>query len=302
MTPTIDIVYTWVDGGDPDYQRLVREHASLPADSNPERYRDQFELLRYSLRSLCEYVPWAGQVHLVTCRPQVPPWLDRSCPRLRVVHHDEIFESPDHLPTFNCNAIESHLHRIPTSSDWFLYVNDDFLFGSPTLREDFLLPDGRVRVFGSLVGERFRWCTYDGAPLSLGFVEHTPYLVYKPYWEAMLQRFAQAVSDTRSHRFRQPRNVRMDRLYRYSLLTMPRSRRKVVPFYELMRYHCFQKVTNDFPRVQMGLDRIRRMRPRFYCLNDDQGEQPDPRVVDLVRAFLEESHPRPSPFEKAAVV
>ena len=299
MTPPIDIVYTWVDGGDPGYQRLVGQHAKLPADSNPERYRDGFELLRYSLRSLCEHVPWAGDVHLVTCRPQVPAWLDGSCSRLHVIHHDEIFEDPALLPTFNCNAIESHLHRIPTSSDWFLYVNDDFLFGSPTPREDFLLPDGRTRVHGSLLGERFRARIYEDSPISMGFIEHTPYLIYKPYWEEMLRRFAALVADTRRQRFRHPRDVRMDRLYRYHLLTMPRSLRKVVPFYELVRYHCFVKVTNDFARVQRGLERIRRIKPHFYCLNDDQGEHADARVVGLVRSFLEESLPHRSPFERA---
>lgn len=298
MTSPIDIVYTWVDGGDPAYQRLVRDHARSPADCNPERYRDGFEILRYSLRSLCQHVPWAGDVHIVTCRPQVPSWLDLSSPRLHVVHHDQVFESDEHLPTFSCNAIESHLHRVPTRSEHFLYMNDDFLFGSPTPVEDFILPDGRVRVFGSLVGERFRWRIHDGAPVSMGFIEHTPYLVHRGHWEAMLERFADLVRGTRRNRFRQPGDLRMDRLYRYHLLGLPSRLRQVVPFYELMRYHCFQKVTNDPARQVRGLERIRRMRPRFYCLNDDQGDHPDPRVVDLVRRFLEELHPHPSPFEK----
>lgn len=38
-------------------------------------------------------------------------------------------------------------------------------------------------------------------------------------------------------------------------------------------------------------------RPKFVCLNDDLGETPDPRVLELGRRFLQRAFPEPSPYE-----
>ena len=47
-----DIVYTWVDGDEPEYIDTLNEYAEIKRDLNPERYRDGFNILKYSLRSL----------------------------------------------------------------------------------------------------------------------------------------------------------------------------------------------------------------------------------------------------------
>ena len=43
---------------------------------------------------------------------------------------------------------------------------------------------------------------------------------------------------------------------------------------------------------------LRVRRPKFYCLNDNFGEHPNPRCVRLVERFLQASYPEPSRFEK----
>ena len=48
----IDVVYTWVDDTFPGYAEELARHAGKPADRNPNRTRDNLDLLRYSLRSL----------------------------------------------------------------------------------------------------------------------------------------------------------------------------------------------------------------------------------------------------------
>src|SRR5262245_45524529 len=115
----IDVVYTWVDDTWPGYADLLRQHASNRHDLNPNRTRDNLELLRFSLRSLAAFVPWARRVYLVSCRPQVPAWLNTD--RITVVHHDA-FIPREHLPTFNSFAIVSNLHRIPNVARRFVYV------------------------------------------------------------------------------------------------------------------------------------------------------------------------------------
>ena len=51
-------------------------------------------------------------------------------------------------------------------------------------------------------------------------------------------------------------------------------------------------------RQARRLDALMKMRPKFYCLNDDQGDHPDTWVRDRVREFLAEYYPDPSEFER----
>src|SRR5262245_58109530 len=129
-SPPVDVVYTWVDDTWPGYRALLTQHARTPRhDLNPNRTRDNLELLKYSLRSLQRYVGWIRNVFVVTARPQVPVWLDLDAPGLTVIHHDQFFAHNEDLPTFNSFAIVCNLHRITGLSRHFLYVEDDHLFG-----------------------------------------------------------------------------------------------------------------------------------------------------------------------------
>jgi hypothetical protein len=89
----IDTVYTWVDGTWPGFDALLRQHAGDAHDLNPNRYRDNVDILKYNLRSLHRFAPWIGRVFLVTCRPQAPAWLDSAA--VRLVHHDEFMPTSD---------------------------------------------------------------------------------------------------------------------------------------------------------------------------------------------------------------
>ena len=48
-------------------------------------------------------------------------------------NQDSLFTAEDGkiaLPTFNTNAIEVNLWRIPNLTEVFLHINDDYIFGS----------------------------------------------------------------------------------------------------------------------------------------------------------------------------
>ena len=147
----IDVVYTWVNGSDPEFQRQLEETLVLlgrpPVRGavDASRFADNDEL-RYSLRSLQQNAPWVRHVYLVT-NGQVPSWLDLDNPRITLVTHEEIFPNKSHLPTFSSPAIETHLHRIPGISEHFLYLNDDFFIGRPVSLEDFISPDGAYSTY-----------------------------------------------------------------------------------------------------------------------------------------------------------
>ena len=50
------------------------------------------------------------------------------------------------MPTFNSQALESNLHRIPNLSEHFIYFNDDVFLGTPVSRLDFFSSDNKVKV------------------------------------------------------------------------------------------------------------------------------------------------------------
>ena len=292
----VDVVYTWVDGGNPQYWELLRQYSSEKPDLNPERFRDPYQMMRYSLRSLAQFgAPWIGRIFVVTCRPQVPPWLKLDHPDVRLVHHDEFFSDLTVLPTFSNMTIESQLHHLPCS-DPFVYFNDDFMLGAPVGTDLFVDKAGRIRVFGTLVGERFPWRIRQGG-ISLGFTERTPIWIDKTSYQRTNDRFADLYRRTLACRFRQDWNYRIERAYRYYLLAHTKKRR-AVPFWTALRQVAFHKITNDAARQQRLLAKIQQRRPPLICLNDDQGDQPNPDVVALVQSFLKSYYPTPSPWEQ----
>ena len=131
----IDFVVTWVDGADPEWQaRRAAFHPEGETDDRPERYRD-WGLMRYWFRGVERFAPWVRRIHFVTWG-HLPPWLDTAHPRLHIVRHED-YMPPEALPTFNCNALEVNLHRIPGLSDCFVYFNDDMMLLGPVAPTDF---------------------------------------------------------------------------------------------------------------------------------------------------------------------
>jgi hypothetical protein len=66
----------------------------------------------------------------VSAKTQVPPWLDSTHPRIRIVFHSDLFVGINvNLPTFNPAAIESSLHRIKGMSNLFMYIHSDAILG-----------------------------------------------------------------------------------------------------------------------------------------------------------------------------
>jgi hypothetical protein len=150
----VDLVYTWVDGDDPAWiarKKQAEEKVDLScgtADSlHSTRFDSQNELL-CAIRSAFRYFVDIGNVYVVTDQ-QTPSFLGDLLDRITVVDHRDIFPSHDFLPCFNSHAIEANLHRIQGLSEYYLYLNDDFLFGSAMSASDFFDEYGRSYQFYS---------------------------------------------------------------------------------------------------------------------------------------------------------
>lgn len=305
---SFDIVYTWVDDAWPGYAETLARHAKNSHDRNPNRTRDNLELLKYSLRSLEKHCPWAGKVWLVTAAPQVPRWLDRNA--VRLVHHDAIL---DQLPTFNSFAILSALYRLEGLSQRFVYVEDDMLFGAPVAPGDFALPDGRLLLYPRLnFTERAagrnntrlspwnRALAHSNALLDAAFgprrrrlVGHMPLLIDREWWAEMCKAWPEDFARTRASRFRAGGNVAPEHLYPWFLLHTGRAALESLG--RTWRETGYVPLENTPLVSALALARARGR--KFVALNDGFGATPCPAVVERARTFLEREFPLKSRFE-----
>ncbi len=215
----IDAVYTWVNAADPGWRALVspyRDGTML----EPERFV-QLDELRYSMRSIETYAPWIRRIHVLTnCRP--PDWFVPS-DRMRWVDHSAAIDER-YLPSFNSDAIETFLHRVPDLSEHFVYFNDDFLLADSVFPATFFTSEGRTKAFlgtnmstlflaqlarageaddwqsGRLNGARLLQERFGVLPTLLH--RHAPYALTRSGWQALETEFPSQVEATRRARFR----------------------------------------------------------------------------------------------------
>lgn len=294
----IDMVFTWVNGDDPDYLDIYNQYAETPKDINPERVRDVYQTLKYSLRSVEKFAPWIRTIYLVTVRPQTPDWLKKDHPKVKVIHHDEIIDEK-YLPTFNYNTIESYMHKIPGLSEYYVYSCDDFLFGNIVELSDFIDANGKITVFGTLFGENLKFRIYERKYdiISLGLVEHNPIFYKKSFVEDLQEIHADAFHLTRSSKFRRNDNITMQKVYKQHVLTHHRNESSPISVFDLRKIHTFHKIKNNLSVQEKAIRKLKAKQPKFYCLNDDQRDNPNPEVVAFIKDFLEERYPEKSSFE-----
>ncbi|HET8654110.1 MAG TPA: stealth conserved region 3 domain-containing protein [Longimicrobiaceae bacterium] len=275
---------------------------------NPDvRYVEDDEL-KYSLRSAELFLPWIRRVFLVTDN-QVPEWLDRANPRVRVVDHTEFVSEPEWLPTFNSKAIAAQLHNIEELSEHFLCCNDDTFFGAPCQPEDFfaVLPDGRVTMKVMLSESDDDWI------IPAHWIEHDPLarlwmagwnnlkvtLEARRPWrkvrhlsihqaEAMTrsalrdtaQKFASDYRRTCASRFRNKDDINFIALTNYRCLAAKTAVRGMLPH----RVFARESDLDAYTRAEL---------PTLFCVNGGPDETELTRERALQRLF-----PEPSSFER----
>ena len=317
----IDAVYLWVDGQAPGFsamlERVLSEEKAAPdaLSIGRDRFRDNEEL-RYSLRSLGTYAPWIRTVYIVT-NGRAPTWLNMQHARIRVVTHDQLFLNPENLPSFNSQAIELQLHRIPGLSRRFLYLNDDVFFGRTCAPSDFGVNDNAQRIYFQQTALPY---DPDNGPVhdrAYAFTQnlmeeqwprmtdrrlpaHTPQLYDKEVIAHLEGRFAEAFEQTSQHRFRTPRDLVLRILYFFYLLEKSplRCNHEAFVFEDTGPDYLFVRLLEDDPSAIQSLVKIARFRPRFFCINDDLGNVDiSHQYLCAVRSLLAMMFPERSSFE-----
>jgi glycosyltransferase involved in cell wall biosynthesis len=301
----IDVVYTWVDGDDPEWSaaRAAREGADARKEAAGQaRFRNRDEL-RYSLRSLHLFAPWVRQIHLVTAG-QRPSWLADD-PRISLVDHRDILPS-DALPTFNSQAIETSLHRIPGLAEHFVYVNDDVFLGRPTRPELFFSPGGAAAAFvgdatiglpGAADKPFLHAAANNRALLKDAFgVEITQVMAHSPHPQRVSvlteieERFPEALARTARAPFRSPTDVSLlsNLAQHYGLITGRA--------FASTAQHAFVDLSNA--RVERQLRQLRARDHDFFCVGDHHEFAVDAEAVEAMLAdFLEGYFPVPAPWD-----
>ncbi|KAH3756810.1 sugar phosphotransferase [Pelomyxa schiedti] len=220
----VDVVYTWVNGSDPAHEKLLASHKNV-GSAWKIMFRD-YGILRFSMRSIEKHMPWARNIILVT-NGQIPTWANISSPRLRWVTHDQIFPHTKDLPTFNSNAIEAHLSKIPGIAPCFIYMNDDFFLMQDVEKSMFVdTKTGQLKLFmenaqapeyekGKTNGW-FRSIAYSNDLINQyyhpevnetvkhNYVGHYCYFIDKEIADTMYKRWQVEFDRTSTNRFRAP--------------------------------------------------------------------------------------------------
>ncbi len=302
----IDVVYTWVDGRDEQWQRRRHEQRGAGADWHAEvasdsRYLERDEL-RYSVRSVLAHAPWVGRIHIATDR-QRPAWLPEDTDRVRIVDHRDFFAHPDVLPVFNSHAIESQLHRIDGLPNHFVYLNDDVLFGAPVDPEDLVSPAGLTAIHLGRAKVPIPEYPELRRPVDAAFrnvrrlIErdfqrtltatswHTPHPLRVDVLAEMADRYAPEWDRTEASRFRSPEDISpTSSFYQHYSWFTGRS------FTGSLTYSYTNLAAAD---MVQRLGRLAAMRSfQSMCLNDSDAHPEETMLVDqALREFFEDYFP-----------
>lgn len=307
----IDMVFSWVDGSDPEFQRRWAERMKGQTvgegDDADARYR-QIDELKYALRSIYLFAPWVRRIFIVTDSRR-PDWLAEH-PSVTIVRSEEFFSNPDALPTHNSQAVESQLHHIPGLSEHFIYSNDDMFFGRPVQPGMFFSSGGvtkfieagirigmgesdptrsgfenSARVNRRLLRERF-------GTVITRHLEHAATPLRKSVLLEMEQEFADEFARTQASTFRASDNISVtNSLYHYYALMTGRAVHQ-----QAARVGYVDTTSRAGLATLPGM--LKRRATDFFCLNDGSfPEVPAAERAELVRGFLSRYFAIPAPWE-----
>lgn len=309
----VDVVFTWVNHDDPDWQKQYRAHRPDAELSGPgsadsaalSRFHSNDEL-RFSLRSVARNMDWANRIFVFTnCAP--PDWFDPAQQRLVWVPHDAVIPAP-FLPTFNSHVIESFLHRIPGLAERFVYLNDDVFIGSRLPKATFFAENGISHAFlesyGMVSGPAvpgdpdYRNAARTSAALireTLGFAPtrlhlHVPFALRRDVLAEIEQRFAGPIAAMRQNRFRAMGDLNIPSfLYHHYAIGTGRALPAAIK--TLL-------VKNHDIRWRARLAAIAHDPPQTFCLNEGGAAPPTHAWHRTVRRVLGQVYPEPAPWER----
>ncbi len=297
----IDLVYTWVDGDDPEWIKKKNKYSYNRNTVNDKTRFTSINELKYSLRSVDKYANWINNIYIVVDDDQKPIWLNINHPKIHLVKHSDIFPDKSHLPTFNSLSIECHLHRIPNLTENFIYMNDDVFFGKYISKNDFY-KDNKLSYFfnGNCVynlntikdaeynGHYGAWnktqrLVINNITENISCQKHGGIILKKSNFRDVKQMFPNEFTETSKSRFRSHDNIVPNGLaYQYGL---KKNDYQINTQINVVLIDCSNKFDIDnFKNILYDM-------PHFICINNIN--EYDKKIID----FLEFYYPEKSPYE-----
>lgn len=310
----IDLVFTWVNSDDPDWQEMYREYKpDFDSDANStSRFLSRDEL-KYALRSWEKYGSFIRKIFVVSnCAP--PSWLDVDHEKIEWVYHESIMPQSV-LPTFSSHAIETSLYRIPGLSNYFIYSNDDFLLVKPTTADNFYYHNGiaklRLENWGNVNGEitegepdylnaarnsnRLLEQTFGKSTTQLH--THSPQSMRIDVMQEMYELYADHFDRTMANKFRSIDDIAVTGyLYHHYAMLSGRALQSTEKTELVQQNHNFKH------KLRMVIDQNTNKEyaklPLSVCINDGANSHLNEEWNIEVINFLDNLFPEPSSFEK----
>ncbi|MEO9971918.1 MAG: Stealth CR1 domain-containing protein [Hyphomonadaceae bacterium] len=322
----IDVVYTWVNSHDAEWQEMLAANKpTSSADGHEEnddredtqepdgdRYKNRDEL-KYSLRSLLKFAPWVRHIYIVSnCAP--PSWFDPDNSNTTWVPHEDIIEEQN-LPTFSSHAIESSIHRVPNLANHYIYFNDDVFLVKPMEKSDFFTPGGLAKVrfenYGMVHGD-----VREGDPDYLNAARngqrllkekfgkiptrlhtHSPFSIVKNAVEACEASFPESYKQTRARKFRtsadiSPTSFLFPHFAYLSGTAVDDSQSGII----INSQGSFEKKFVNYSK-QVLAGKTSNL-PLSICINDGGGSAANDTWNQAVIDFMERTYTEASPAEK----
>lgn len=341
---SLDIVYMWVDGSDKNWQFQMKS-------SNHSRNRNNDELI-YSIRSIYKFMPWhEGRIFIVTPN-QIPtklntitgkdilqhtqPYLNNNMVTDNYNKNVIIIDQKSIMPSeignvSNSFLIEIFLHNIPTLTEDFIYMNDDYFIGHQLIPEDFYTLDSnnelRPKFYsnkhiikgGFKEAKKFHttrrkvWLSstyYTNGILDEYFknlpknkmnedytsppryyLEHAPYMFKKSWCKEVYNIWKNDFKKMYKHNNRHWEDIIFVLLYRYYCIESGKSCDLVN---ESDNIYLKLITNNDDGNIKF-YHKVEDGCPKFFTLNDEYSK--DEIMIEMSN-FLEDFYSEPSPYEK----
>lgn len=308
----IDLVFTWVNSDDPEWQKLYQEH--LPGverdGTSLSRFHSRDEL-KYALRSWDTYAPFIRDIYIVSnCSP--PDWLKTDEGRLKWVRHEDILPASA-LPTFSSHAIETSLHNIPGLADFFIYSNDDFLLTRDAYPDDFYFSSGiakvRLEPYGMVNGQvtaghqdylngarnANKLIEDELAVSTTQLVTHSPQPLRRDVLNELEAKFEKPLSRTAHNKFRATNDVAVTGyLHAHYAIAVGKAISDTTPVQLIQQNHRFRKILAELVESKEEGSPL----PLSICLNDGADSHLNAAWNNSVSTFLSAFYPDKSSFEK----
>ena len=309
---SIDLVYLWVDGNNPEWQAKRAAFLGIKTEkssTNSRSYLNNDEL-KYSLRSVERYAPWIRNIFILTDN-QKPKWLDISNPKIKIIDQNNILPDKS-LPCFNSNVLEHFLYKIPNLSEHFLLSNDDMFLNRTVLPTTFFAADGFPIIrLNRKPFRRFRWflreqifkkphklysrALFNAAELVKNkfgvFYNGLPHHNVDSYLKSDCLRvseqiFKNEIDLMKINHLRSSNDIQRV-IYSYVALAEKRGHLQYVSSKESLHVHI---------QKERHYEKLEKINPTFFCMNDTEYADENDRV--RLKVWLNNRFAKKSEFEK----